>query len=484
MFPRFHTCKQIIPRCRFSISSRSSDYHNNNHHTDKGTINNVNMVNSQMLIEKIRNHNYKLTIDQLKLINDIKLENERNKPLDQYFKNIGFIETDSSITNNNNVKLNNELIDLRQFKNILQQTNSSSNEANHSFKRQRYRIQPNIHEQPKFIPQSKTQNYKMTQAADYIYYVKSNFNYNFNQPTEISRFEYLENSIFALNNNSQSTFTKFISLDLKLLNNELKEIGITIYDSSLNQNSIIPTFNTIHILIDEHFGILSKNNYQCGQSLKLPFKDALVFLKFFLQKNFIFEQNNKLVSYQSSNLIPLLRKLKIEIPFNQNTILDLHNLYMVPFLYVDATFYNNNNNNKDGNNNNVNKRFDSLMKTLPFFMKFESIVKRFNLNLSMDLNNSGNKSYYTMCILLKLLDPNQRSNLKLDDLNHNFEFMEKFLSSEIDHFISNYNSIIPAHDSANACTNNNNGQDMQHLPAKEFDNFKDALKYFANVTIS
>lgn len=462
-----HTQRTIHTRS-FSITPSSFKPDQQSSHL----INNIGKSDSFKLSQKLsRQLPYDET--QQKRLDLIKADNAKFGPLGKHFKDLGYFSIDDhKLTEIDLKRVKNELLSLERQEEV------NTEPIQQPFKR----ISTTEFERP---TRSKTQSYRMSTLYDFIHHLQTQIGY-FDQSISSQfkrRFEYLENAVYAPNTlNAKGEPIKFISLDFKSKNNELREIGLSIYtppkpvdlDYKKPENehefepskeqlsksylSTPPDIKTYHIIVEEYFGVLSKNHYKESPSLKLPLREAIKFVKSTLEQHLSLDDhtttamasavaagegaigNNKLVGYNTGNILKMLTQLEIVLPMNPDSVIDIMNLYMTPFLYKNSPV-----------NLQQQQQHDEYLRILPFFMKFESIVNRFNLipdakKSDLDLSNPANKSRYELLILHKLVNPYVRLDFKLDDFKENWSFMKRYLDQQI--------NLILGKSSSNTSLNN------------------------------
>ncbi|KAH3681600.1 hypothetical protein WICPIJ_007474 [Wickerhamomyces pijperi] len=197
----------------------------------------------------------------------------------------------------------------------------------------------------------------------------------------------------------------FISIDIEAFEfsqGKITEIGISIYDPLKEALSVSPQFTNIHILLKEHlylrngkFVVDNKDRYLCGSSIVLSEKDALKSIQSLLDHYLVrrFEThgtNGILVGHDIKGDIKWLKQLGIQLPVNVKSL--------------DTQIITKLSNGSDQ-------------------LGLGKVLNRYDIPHSF-LHNAGNDAYFTLVLLLKLLDVAFRKQHSIDIPVKNFESIE------------------------------------------------------------
>ncbi|KAH3676293.1 hypothetical protein WICMUC_002089 [Wickerhamomyces mucosus] len=191
----------------------------------------------------------------------------------------------------------------------------------------------------------------------------------------------------------------FISIDIEafeLENSKITEIGVSIYDPLKEATSMFPNFINIHILVKDYLHLRNgrfvednKDKFLCGSSVILTKDESLKFIQAIIDHYCIrryekFGMNGILVGHNVPGDIKWLKQLGIHFPRNVKT-LDTQIIF------------------------NLTNKSLSLGK----------ILRMLNVPHSF-LHNAGNDAYFTLSLLLKLLDVNFRKINGIDEVSKQF----------------------------------------------------------------
>lgn len=202
-----------------------------------------------------------------------------------------------------------------------------------------------------------------------------------------------------------SLMDTFISIDIEAFEfsqQKITEIGISIYDPLKEALSFVPNFTNIHILIKEHlhlrngkYVVDNKDRYLCGNSIILTKNEALKFIQSLLDHYLISRyethgMNSILVGHDIKGDIKWLKQLGLHLPANVKSL----DTQIISRL-------------SNGSNQ----------------LGLGKILNRYGIPHSY-LHNAGNDAYFTLLLLLKLVDVGFRKTQKIDVPVKNFESIE------------------------------------------------------------
>jgi hypothetical protein len=252
-------------------------------------------------------------------------------------------------------------------------------------------------------PTSKWQSLLTAKAGDYAWVLRQRYEEFFQDDNALKRFEYLEGAMFTVNDHVRS----LLSIDVKVIRGEIREIGLALWDPKMNTESKNPVIKSMHIILEEHWGVLSTNNYH-GESLLMSRHESVKLIQALMEKY----PSVAIVGFKIPQIYEALTKLGVKIPKPLGSVLDVYFLYIVPLL--------------------MKKQWDG--ETWSKLVTLQSVLMRFKMPTT-HLGNPGDRAHFTMLALLDMMNPYERLRISLDNPDENFKAVRLGLSTEFQEMV-------------------------------------------------